>query len=248
MTAVAATVDDIGNIWYTERTSIFRYYLDTQSAVKIVSTSSLGSSSVYLTDTRQSYGQLVFRHGCLVKLGAGKLVSYDISKNTLTTLCSASYGYAGIYDSNMYYIFTSSSLSSTYYNRFYNFETNKYNDQIKTNNPFSSSVYSTSYPVYVFDTKPYKIAGCIRKTSLTGMTLNRKEYDFDKNTAIIYSTTNNTGKYRTQLFKNDTVLNNGRILIGFDDVDLFEKGETENTLHTTIPTHYGDTTKWVQIK
>lgn len=119
----------------------------------------------------------------------------------------------------------------------------------KSTNTFSTDTWYKNQPIVIFTAKPYNILCCIGNPArTTAMTLNKKEYTFDNNTLIIYSTSNGTGKYRTKLFANSKILNAEKLYTAFNDIDLFEKGETGDVLTQNINTYYGNGTQWIQIK
>lgn len=119
--------------------------------------------------------------------------------------------------------------------------------QILSKSSFSTKAAIPGMPIVHFTHANFDIICCIGDTNQTiAMTLEDKTYNFENNTLLVYSTTNSSGMYRTQLFQNSKILNDGRLLTSFDDINLYDK-ETE-TIIKNISTYYGDGTQWIQIK
>lgn len=80
-----------------------------------------------------------------------------------------------------------------------------------------------------------------------GIKLEEKSYDFDNNTLVIYSpASGDVGQYKTALFKNSKILNDGKLITCINDVALYDT--TENQLLKNLNTYYGNGTDWIKIK
>lgn len=79
-----------------------------------------------------------------------------------------------------------------------------------------------------------------------GVKLGEKEYNYDQNTLIVYTGYSNTGKYSTQLFTNSKILNQGKLNVNINDVNIYDA--TEKKLIKNLTTYYGNGTDWVKIK
>lgn len=266
---VSAVLGDGNDVYYYAGRHIYKYNLDTGLTMDLYacssSTSSITTSMNFFTILSGNYypyhaGKAVYREGMLYHSyryyysSSSKYDSYISKFDTVTnkminTSFTTGTDYATIraYDGEYMYIpYAAGTTYSTLTG--YNFSTEtRYS--WKSSSTFSTAVSMGGYPMCVFTAEPYDILCCIGEPTQTiAMTLNAKEYDFPGNTLIFYSTTNSSGAHRTQLFKNNKMLNNGRMLTAFNDIHLWEKGETTNTLHKNIETHIGDGTQWVQIK
>lgn len=114
-----------------------------------------------------------------------------------------------------------------------------------------SLTLSSYYPCGIFKDNGVKNIICFGTSSYSyanecsGLVLDNKDLVYDKNTVVLYINNGSTGKYKTELFKNDKIIN-GKSYIWFDDVNIYDA--TDGKLLRNLPTYYGNGTDWVKIK
>ena len=79
----------------------------------------------------------------------------------------------------------------------------------------------------------------------TAFTFQDKVYEFTEDTLIFNVTEGGNGKYKTELYKSNNILNGG-MPVRFSDVDYYDKANEK--IIKDIQTYYGDGEKWVKIK
>ena len=259
---IVADLGEGNTIYFARAFWICKYNLDDYSTDKIYAGSYYFTIHYSSPANTFSYGMFKYVDGILYSgrsnsAGASDIkryiASYNISTNAYNNTyldCSVNSTTPVLCDGMNIYVgdnLTTSDSGSTNF-RIYNLFTKAYVNAASTN-AYNKTMLYGRVPVCIFTAKPYNIFCCIGNMGrTTAMTLNSKEYDFDANTLVVYAAQNGSGKYRTKLYENNKMLNDYKLYTCFDDVDLFEKGETENTLIKNIPTYYGNGSDWIQIK
>ena len=266
---VSGCFDGNETVYYVRTNEIYSYNINTGEQLFVTITKNV-SDSGSLTDN--SYRNLAYqsRHGLCYDTGfiycvcSGTnnygIAKYDIANNKWSAHCysvqpyvSGVYAFIGENNGNLYfgYNFNANNLSNY---TFYFEAIRKISISDKNYKNLTSSNSYSQKEGYIGDTAAVlsTIAGdvlCLSgsyTTPMTGVILEEKEYDFDKNTLVLYTADGGHGDYETELFKTNKVQNAFKFKTGFNNVNFYDA--ESKTLIKNIPTSYGNGTDWIKIK
>lgn len=137
-----------------------------------------------------------------------------------------------------------------YKNVYSNFNNISY-ELISDNNPTRTGCITDSFYPYMIVQDPnnamiVSLGVNNYPTVMTGLLLGDKTYEFDNDTILIYTNSiMQSGPYKTELYRNERVLN-GKIKQQFTDVCIYDKSQEK--IIKNLSTYYGDGTQWIKIK
>lgn len=263
---VSGCFDGNETVYYAKTYNLYSYNINTGEQLQVTTLRGLiVNSSSMATSNSNSYYSIVnvlyYDTGCIynVTIGSYGITKYVIEDNQWSIYYSSSsfprsnVSFLGIINEDVYIGEFSSSAGSYSYSSVF---TAIYKIPI-LNATFKGLTSSNSYSQvegYVGDTAALlsTTAGDVlflsgHSTSFTtGIILEEKEYDFDKNTLVLYTSDGGHGTYETELFKTDKVQNAFKFKTGFNNVNYYDA--ESKTLIKNIPTSYGNGTDWIKIK
>lgn len=247
---------------------IWRYDIRDNTVTFLTNSSSVSGSTlktIYITDTNNK-GSLLYYSGYIYNIGfgsSGYLGKYNISTNEWISTnmgLSTGYFYNCILIDNKIYGFIHQSSNSIAANRYYfiyNLSSNTRSEK-SGNNSFALVSLNGIFPIAYFTTNTgidiimsfggVKDAGGATQDPLrtAALTLDQKTYTLENDTIILYTTTYGQGKYAAQIYRDVNVVNGGKILNWFNNIDVYDA--TQNKLIQNLSTYYGDGTQWIKLK
>lgn len=255
---VSGCFDGSETVYYAKTNELYSYNINTGEQLHVTIIKSTNSnSSLSNAGYNSSYSineYLYYDTGYIYNVDYNGITKYDIENNQWSynyRLGFSSYSaIIGAINSDVYL------GSSRYLNDYtYTFDNiykisipNKNYKSLTSTNSYSQSKGHVGNTISLLSTT----AGDVLFLSggspsfTVGIILEEKQYDFDKDTLVLYTADGGHGTYETELFKTDKVQNAFKFKTGFNNVNYYDA--ESKTLIKNIPTSYGNGTDWIKIK
>lgn len=261
---VSGCFDGNETVYYAKTYNLYSYNINTGEQLQLTRLKYVYDNKIYDTsDNNYAYAIdhiLYYDTGCIYYMNKGEcgLSKYDIENNQWSihwyssSFPAGGLTFLGIINGDIYCGFHNTYSSNNYTANLISIY--KISILNKTYKCLTSSNSYSQATGFMGDTTALlsTTAGDVlflsgHSTSFTtGVILEEKQYDFDKDTLVLYTADGGHGTYETELFKTDKLQNAFKFKTGFNNVNYYDA--VSKTLIKNIPTSYGNETDWIKIK